>query len=93
MTGAKPRPKQTAIQRGSNDNRRLMRAILDLPPGPRDVFLLHRMAGMDYGEIGSHLGMDVQNVQSCLADALARLVAATRSETECGLWAHPRWSR
>ena len=54
----------------------LVRAILKLPARLRDVFLLHRMAGMTYIEIGLHLGMTPETVQASLAAALVRLMRA-----------------
>lgn len=50
-----------------------MRAILRLPPDPRDVFLLHRMAGMSYEEIGMRLDIAPEVVQTKLAGALVSL--------------------
>lgn len=62
--------------RKSDNNRSLVRAILLLPPDPRDVFLPHRMAGMTYEEIGSHLEMAPEAVQMNLAEAIAVLAIA-----------------
>lgn len=59
-----------------DDNRALVRAILQLSPDRRDVFLLHRMAGMSYEEIGSHLEMAPDDVQTNLAEAMAELAIA-----------------
>lgn len=59
--------------RKANEKRVLVKAILQLPADRRDVFLLHRMAGLSYGEIGMRLGMDSQAVESALADALVWL--------------------
>lgn len=57
----------------ANGKRVLVKAILRLPRNLRDVFLLHRMAGLSYGEIGVRLGMEPEAVKAGLADALVRL--------------------
>ena len=57
----------------ADKQRVLVRAILRLPPDPRDVFLLHRMAGMSYEEIGLHLGMAPEAVRTSLVEALVVL--------------------
>ena len=54
----------------------LVRAILKLPTRLRDVFLLNRMAGLTYSEIGLHLGIDPKAVETSLAAALVRLMRA-----------------
>jgi len=60
----------------------LARAILQLPIDLRDVFLLHRIAGLSYEEIGQQLGIERGVVQAYLAEALARIVrAAPPTET------------
>lgn len=57
----------------ADKKRALVRAILRLPPDPRDVFLLHRMAGMSYHEIGLHLNMVPEAVRTNLVEALVLL--------------------
>ncbi|MEN5115102.1 sigma-70 region 4 domain-containing protein [Brevundimonas diminuta] len=54
----------------------LARVILQLPADLRDVFLLHRMAGLSFDEIGQQLGIERAVVQTYLAEALARIVRA-----------------
>ena len=54
----------------------LAKAILQLPADLRDVFLLHRMAGLSYEEIGKQLGIERDVVQAYLAEALARIIRA-----------------
>ena len=54
----------------------LARAILQLPADLRDVFLLHRIAGLSYPEISDQLGIKRNVVQAYLAEALARIVLA-----------------
>lgn len=76
MTPSKPRP-QTRRKAAAEDERQvLVRAILKLPLDMRDVFLLHRMAGMTYAEIGLHLGTTPKAVETALAAALVRLMRA-----------------
>lgn len=76
MTRSKPRPKTRRKGQAEDDGRVLVRAILKLPRRLRDVFLLHRMAGMTYSEIGLHLGIDPKAVETSLAAALIRLMRA-----------------
>ena len=60
----------------ADKKRALVRAILRLPPDPRDVFLLHRMAGMSYEEIGQCLDMAPDAVRTNLVEALVLLACA-----------------
>ena len=83
MTASKPQP-QTRRKAAAKDERQvLVRAILKLPRDPRDVFLLHRMAGMTYSEIGLHLGMTPEAVETSLAAALVRLMRAVPTSDSC----------
>lgn len=54
----------------------LVQAMRHLPRDCRDVFLLHRFAGMPLEQIAEHLGIDQQAVEACLAEALVRLSRA-----------------
>lgn len=56
--------------------RTLIRAIRSLPRDCRDVFLLHRFAGMSLEQIAEHLGIDQKAVEARLAAALVRLSRA-----------------
>tara|TARA_R110002051_G_scaffold178085_2_gene247909 strand:+ start:12962 stop:13234 length:273 start_codon:yes stop_codon:yes gene_type:complete len=76
MTPSTPQPKTRRKGPAEDDGQRLARAILKLPRDLRDVFLLHRMAGMTYIEIGLHLGMTPKAVETSLAAALLRLMRA-----------------
>lgn len=76
MIPSKPRPKTRPKRRAKGDGRVLVRAISNLPPGLRDVFLLNRLSGMTYGEIGLHLQMTPEAVEASLAAALVRLTRA-----------------
>jgi len=60
----------------ADQKRALIRAILQLPTDLRDVFLLHRMAGLSFDEIGQQLGIERTVVQAYLAEALARIARA-----------------
>ncbi len=60
----------------ADQKRALAKAILQLPADLRDVFLLHRMAGLSFEEIGQQLGLERTVVQAYLAEALARIVRA-----------------
>jgi len=65
--------------RQENAKRILVKAILRLPADLRDVFLLHRMAGLSWKQIGEHLSVERDVVQARLAEALARIVRAAPS--------------
>lgn len=58
------------------ERRVLVRAIRQLPPDCRDVFLLHRFAVLSLEQIGEHLGIDQQAVEARFAEALVRLSRA-----------------
>ena len=75
MTAPKPRAKRRRV-RGSAHV--LKAAILRLPTNLRDVFVLHRFAGLTYVEIGLRLGLTPEAVQARFADALGRLARAVR---------------
>ena len=60
----------------ADQKRALAKAILQLPADLRDVFLLHRIAGLSYPEISDQLGIKRNVVQAYLAEALARIVLA-----------------
>lgn len=51
----------------------LEEAILGLTPKCRQVFLLHRMEGMTYGEIAEHMGFSESMVQKYISRALGAL--------------------
>ena len=76
MKPSTPQPRTCRKAPAEDDAQRLVRAIPKLPARLRDVFLLHRMAGMTYIEIGLHLGMTSETVQALLAAALVRLTRA-----------------
>ncbi len=73
MTASNPRPKIRTKRLAKDEGRVLVRAILALPTKLRHVFLLNRMAGLTYGQIGLRLGMDAEAVETALAAALVRL--------------------
>lgn len=60
----------------ADQQRALAKAILQLPADLRDVYLLHRMAGLSFDQIGQQLGIERTVVQAYLAEALARIVLA-----------------
>lgn len=55
------------------EGRVLLRAIQQLPPEFRDVFVLHRYAGMSLEQIAEHLGIGQEEVEARLAEALFQL--------------------
>lgn len=76
MTLSRLRRKTRSKAADEDERQVLVRAILKLPRDLRDVFLLHRMAGMSYSEIGLHLGMTPKAVETSLVAALVRLTQA-----------------
>jgi RNA polymerase sigma-70 factor (ECF subfamily) len=51
----------------------LLRAIDDLPPGYRVIFLLHDVEGYEHGEVAEILGCTVGNCKSQLHKARIKL--------------------
>lgn len=77
MNRHKASPRRILRRSAAADQKRaLTKAILQLPADLRDVFLLHRMAGLSYEEIGEQLCIERDVVQAYLAEALARIVRA-----------------
>lgn len=74
-----PSPRRSSRPAQSDDSRALVRAILRLPSYPRDILLLHRRSGLSYEEIGQHLDMAPEAVQTNLVEALVVLVQEARS--------------
>ena len=58
---------------GSLDRIRLERAITLLPPGYKQIFLLHDVEGYEHNEIATLLGVSIGNSKSQLHKARARL--------------------
>lgn len=81
-----PSRRRTSRPAKSDKKRALVQAILRLPPDPRDAFLLHRMAGMSYEEIGLRLDMAPDAVKTNLAEALVLIAngAGAAPSTGCG---------
>ena len=83
MASLKPRRERQPTRRAScdtsDDAKVYVRAILDLPIDQRDVFLLRRMKGMTYDEIGRRLNMTPEIVEANLVAGLIQMVAAVRS--------------
>lgn len=61
---------------GLDHRRVLVRAILDLPPACRDVFVLHRFEHMPLDEIAAHLRVNRALAEAHLAEALVHLCRA-----------------
>lgn len=77
MNRQKASPRRILRRSAAADQKRaLAKAILQLPTDLRDVFLLHRMAGLSFDQIGQQLGIERTAVQAYLAEALARIVRA-----------------
>jgi len=54
----------------------LVRAIQQLPPECRDVFVLHRFEDVPLNEVAAHLGIDQALAEALLAEAIVRLCRA-----------------
>lgn len=74
------RPRRSAEER---QRRALVRAIRRLPRRSRDVFVLHRFAGMSLEQIAEHLGIDQRAVEARLTEALVRLGRAVDEAGGC----------
>lgn len=61
--------------------RRVGEALGRLKPKTRDIFLMHRIDGLTYEEIASHMGMSVKGVEKQIAKAL-RAVRRARSQRQ-----------
>lgn len=61
---------------GPDHHRALVRAIQQLPPECRGVFVLHRFEGWSLDEIAAHLRIDRASAEALLAEALVRLCRA-----------------
>ena len=81
MNRQKASPRRFLMRSAAADQKRaLAKAILQLPADLRDVFLLHRMAGLSFEEIGQQLSIERTVVQAYLAEALARIVRAAPAD-------------
>lgn len=82
MSVSQPRAERRSRREANNSRRALLRAILRLPLGPREVFLLHRFGGMSLDQVSDHLGLERGAVHALLVDALVCIArAAPRVET------------
>ncbi|ANH08365.1 fec I (plasmid) [Shinella sp. HZN7] len=72
---ADPAPSAEDVVMGRDDLRRLQAAIDSLPPKCRQVFLLSRLEGLTYAEIGARLNISPKTVFSHMVTALERLKA------------------
>lgn len=58
---------------GKQELEKLKQAIMDLPPKPRSVFILHRFDELKYREISEALGMSISAVEKHMIYALSKL--------------------
>jgi RNA polymerase sigma factor (sigma-70 family) len=58
---------------------RLRSVIQELPERTRQVFVLHRIEELTYGEVAARLGISESSVQKHLAKALQYVVQRLRS--------------
>lgn len=56
--------------------RQLEQAVVAMPERTREVFLLHRLLGLGYPEIGERLGLSVGEVERHIAAAMLHLARA-----------------
>ncbi len=59
----------------------LERAIADLPPDTRTVFMLHRFRDLTYPQIAAVMNLSARTVARKMAEAIARLGAAMSEAT------------
>ncbi|HEV3036194.1 MAG TPA: RNA polymerase sigma factor [Candidatus Angelobacter sp.] len=67
---------------GSIDRLALDRAIQDLPPGYRMIFILHDVEGYEHNEIAEMLGCSIGNTKSQLHKARLKLRTLLRASDE-----------
>jgi RNA polymerase sigma-70 factor (ECF subfamily) len=68
---------------GSIDRLQLQRAVDELPPGYRTIFVLHDVEGFEHNEIAEMVGCSIGNSKSQLHKArlkLRELLRANRAE-------------
>jgi RNA polymerase sigma factor (sigma-70 family) len=73
-------PDQGDAMEAADLMRTYRRAVGEMPDKTRDAFLLHRVDGLGYREIGERLGISVPTVQYHVARALMHLDKALDSE-------------
>ncbi len=73
---ADPAPSPERIVIARQDLARATAAILELPPRCRDVFLLARIEGLSYAEIGARLGISPKTAFGHMTRALVLLARA-----------------
>jgi RNA polymerase sigma-70 factor (ECF subfamily) len=64
---------QDAVLAGSVDRLQLQRAVADLPPGYRTIFVLHDVEGYEHNEIAGLVGCSIGNSKSQLHKARLKL--------------------
>jgi RNA polymerase sigma-70 factor (ECF subfamily) len=72
-----------AVLAGSIDRLQLQRAVDDLPPGYRTIFVLHDVEGYEHNEIAAKVGCSIGNSKSQLHKArmkLRELLKTSRAE-------------
>jgi RNA polymerase sigma-70 factor (ECF subfamily) len=70
---ADPRPSPEAVLLSREEIAVLRRAIDELPPRRREVFLLHKFEALSYAEIAQHLGIARNTVMVHMVRSLAHL--------------------
>ena len=61
---------------------RLRVAVEAMPEPRRSVYLLCARDGLDYGQVAVHLGLDLGQVERCLAEALVDLTIALDDDAD-----------
>jgi RNA polymerase sigma factor (sigma-70 family) len=70
---ADPLPSAEQVAISMNELRRISAIIDDMPPRAKQVFLMSRIDGLTYQEIGNHLGISSKTVFSHMVVALEHL--------------------
>ena len=73
-------PDQAARIEAEDVMRIYRRALEELPPRTREIFLAHRVDELTYREIGESMGISIPTVQYHVARALAHIDAALEQE-------------
>ena len=64
---------QVAALEARDTLRRLERAVAELKPKTRDIFVAHRIKGLTYAEIAERTGLSVKGVEKQMSKAIAKI--------------------
>lgn len=56
----------------------VLRAVIELPPRTKSIFIMHRFENLSYPDIARHLGISVSAVEKHIMSALRQLLKSMR---------------